>query len=116
MSIKLAVLKSGEDLISDVKEIISEDNVVGYLLHNPYVVTCQSDIFTENEENQEQINISFRPWLILSKDTQIPIRPDWLVTIVEPVDTLKNMYEEKVNGQSDQSNSTDEQSNSDQSD
>ena len=116
MSIKLAVLKSGEDIIADVKEIISEDNIVGYLFNNPYVVICQSDIFTEKENDQEQINISFRPWLILSKDTQIPIRPDWLVTIVEPVDTLKNMYEEKVNGQSDQSNSTDEQSNSDQSD
>jgi len=116
MSIKLAVLKSGEDIIANVKELIVEENIVGYLFDNPHVVTCQSDIFTENEENQEQINISFRPWLILSKDTQIPIRPDWLVTIVEPVDTLKNMYEEKVNGQDDQSDSTDEQSNSDQSD
>ena len=31
MSIKLAVLKSGEDIIADVKELIVEENIVGYL-------------------------------------------------------------------------------------
>ena len=38
------------------------------------------------------------PWIILTKDTKIPIRPDWIVTIVEPLDSLIEMYEEKLNG------------------
>ena len=116
MSIKLAVLKSGEDIIADVKELIIEENIVGYLFDNPHIVTSGNNIFREEGSDEGQIQISLRPWLILSKDTQVPIRPDWLVTIVEPVDMLVKIYEEKVNGQSDQSNSTDEQSNSDQSD
>ena len=36
MSIKLAVLKSGEDIIADVKELIVEENIVGYLFNNPH--------------------------------------------------------------------------------
>ena len=35
------------------------------------------------------------PWIILTKDDNIPIRPDWIVTIVEPIDTIGEMYEEK---------------------
>ena len=100
MSIKLAVLKSGEDIIADVKEIMSEDNVVGYLLHNPHSVLCEEPVFVEEEDQQGQVQIRLRPWLILSKDDKVPVRPDWLVTIVEPVDMLKEMYEEKVNGKS----------------
>ena len=110
MSIKLAVLKSGEDIIADVKEIMSEDNVVGYLLHKPHSVLCEEPILVEEEDEQNgSIQIRLRPWLILSKDDKVPVRPDWLVTIVEPVDMLKEMYEEKVNGQTDQTDSTDEQ-------
>ena len=110
MSIKLAVLKSGEDIIADVKEIMSENNVVGYLLHNPHSVLCEEPLLLEEGDEQNgSIQIRLRPWLILSKDDKVPVRPDWLVTIVEPVDMLKEMYEEKVNGQSDQTDSTDEQ-------
>ena len=110
MSIKLAVLKSGEDIIADVKEIMSENNVVGYLLHNPHSVLCEEPLLVEEEDEQNgSIQIRLRPWLIFSKDDKVPVRPDWLVTIVEPVDMLKEMYEEKVNGQSDQTDSTDEQ-------
>ena len=38
------------------------------------------------------------PWIALSSDTKIPVRPDWIVTVVEPVDVVKKMYLEKING------------------
>jgi hypothetical protein len=115
MSIKLAVLKSGEDIIADVKELIVEENIVGYLFDNPHTVTSGNNIFREEGSDEGQIQISLRPWLIFSKDTQVPIRPDWLVTIVEPVDMLVNIYEEKVNGKS-KVDSVDEQPNFDNED
>ena len=39
MAIKLVVLKSGEDLIADVKEIQSENSneVIGYYFYNPLI-------------------------------------------------------------------------------
>ena len=33
----------------------------------------------------------------LSKETDIPINPDWVVTLVDPVDQVKESYEDKVN-------------------
>ena len=39
MSIKVALLKSGESVIADIKELISDDNVCGYLFENPNIIT-----------------------------------------------------------------------------
>ena len=38
MSIKLVMLKSGEDIIADVKEIKSNEEVVGYYFDDPLIV------------------------------------------------------------------------------
>ena len=42
MTVKLVMLKSGEDIIADVKEIKSEQDVVGYFFHDPLVVKTYS--------------------------------------------------------------------------
>ena len=34
------MLKSGEDIIADVKELKSEEDVVGYFFHDPLIVKC----------------------------------------------------------------------------
>ena len=36
MSIKLVILKSGESVITDAKELIVEDKVCGYLFGKPH--------------------------------------------------------------------------------
>ena len=35
MSIKIALLKSGEQVVTDIKELLSEDKPVGYLFKDP---------------------------------------------------------------------------------
>ena len=110
MSIKLALLKSGESVISDAKELVSDDKVCGYLFQNPHVVNYRKPIvLTEEANSSRDLEVSLSPWILLSKDNQIPVSPDWIVTIVEPVETLLQMFNEKVNGQSDQTDSSDEQ-------
>ena len=43
MTIKILVLKSGEDVIADIKEMMTSDNqVMGYLLTKPCVVKLVS--------------------------------------------------------------------------
>jgi len=104
MSIKLALLKSGETIISDAKELISDDKVCGYLFNKPHKVETRKTVLLveENDNSKGDIEVSLSPWIILAKDEQIPIPPDWIVTIVEPIKTIKEMYEEKVNGQDNQ--------------
>ena len=113
MSTKLALLKSGENVIADIKELISEEKVCGYLFTKPhYATTKTTPLLTEEEgSNISNLEVSLEPWIILAKDQKIPVRMDWVVTIVEPLDSVIKMYEEKVNGQqseTDQDNSSDE--------
>ena len=42
MTVKLVMLKSGEDIIADVKEIKSEEDVIGYFFHDPLIVKMYS--------------------------------------------------------------------------
>ena len=104
MSIKLALLRSGETIISDAKELISDNKVCGYLFTKPHKVETRKTVLLveENEDPGGNLEVSLSPWIILTNDEQIPVPPDWVVTIVEPIQTIKEMYEEKVNGQDSQ--------------
>lgn len=97
MTIKLLLLKSGETLISDVKEVLKEEKVCGYLLSNPQRVFYESPILSPDGEKQNEstVNVSLTRWMLLSKDNQIVIPFDWVVTIVDPIESLENMYSPK---------------------
>ena len=100
MSIKLTLLKTGEQLISEMKELVAEgeENPQAYLFDNPHVVTIkEQELITEDNipEQDYGINVSLVPWIILSKDKQIVLPTDTVLTVVEPIDSLKQMYEEK---------------------
>ena len=108
MSIKVALLKTGESVIADIKELISDDNVCGYLFGNPNIITyLEPELLTEQTETSK-LNISLIPWILITSDTKIPVRSDWVITIVEPIEDVKKIYEEKIN-ESNQNNRVDEQ-------
>ena len=93
MAIKLTLLKSGELLISDAKELVQEDEQLepyAYLLNRPHVV-----ITSHRQEDTEQIDVIFRPWIVISKDSNVVVPTDWVVPIVEPLDSIREMYVEK---------------------
>ena len=126
MAIKLLLLKSGEDMIADVREMsYGEDDsrrVVGYYLNRPCVIKMRDpNVMPDLQDGNTKkagFEVSFFPWIPLTSEETIPVPTDWVITIVEPVAKLKEMYvEDIVNyGKNNQSNSTDEQSDSDQSD
>jgi hypothetical protein len=124
MTVKLAILKSGEKLISDIQEMIVEEKVVGYLFNYPQVVLIK-DFESVSKNNEDKIKHSFDinlfPWIPLTMDKKVPVPIDWVVTLVEPVEKLKTLYNKNIlkleeKNDTDQSNSTDEQLDSDQSD
>jgi hypothetical protein len=96
MAVKLLVLKSYEDVIADVKEMLSGDKVVGYILNNPFVTRL---------ENTDPPSVSFYPYIPLSADKSIPIPCDWVVSIVEPLEDVKKSYMEKLNAKLENSDS-----------
>lgn len=98
MSIKLALLKSGETVISDIKEAISEDKLCGYILNKPHkILTERSFLLTEEKENDSAVQVSLAPWILLTEEENILVAIDSIITIVEPITSVKNLYEDKVN-------------------
>jgi len=101
MSIKLAVLKSGEQVIADAKELVSEEKVRAYLFTRPHkVISTQPLLLTEEQQDDNSLEVTLSPWIILSADKEVVVPTDWVVTVVEPLESVVKMYEEKVNGQS----------------
>ena len=126
MTIKVLLLKSGEDVIADVKEMVSSDKkVLGYFLTKPCVIKMSNtDNLTTEEldsksEKKSEFSVTMYPWMPIAKEKTIPLSTDWVVTMVTPVDKIYEMYQEDIlkNGkESNQSSSSVEQTDSDQRD
>ena len=121
MTIKLALLKSGEDVITDMTEMCvgDEENrrVIGYYFDRPCIVKMrnpQQQPQTDGNAQKAGFEVSLFPWMPLSADKKIPVTADWLITMVEPTAKLKEMYiEDVVNGPNSKDNPLDNKSESD---
>ena len=108
MTIKVLVLKSGEDVIADVQEMMSSENqVMGYFLTKPCVVKLQA------KETSSDVSVRMHPWMPIAREKMIPLSTDWVVTMVTPVEKIQEMYEKQVledGKETDQTTDSDEQS------
>ena len=99
MSIKVAVLQSGEQIIAEMKEIVSEDRPIEYLFKQPHKLVVNSPVYlTEEQDAKTSVEISLTKWIIVSEDDDVPVSVNQVVALDEPIDSVKKMYEEKVNG------------------
>ena len=103
MTVKVLVLKSGEDVIADVKEMLTSDKqVMGYLMTRPCVVKLitnaplTADESNPKSETKSEMSVRMHPWAPLAKEKTIPITTDWVVTMITPVEKVLNMYKEDV--------------------
>ena len=100
MSIKLTLLRSGETLISEMKELVAEESqqAHAYLLENPHIVETRDKSFlTEDEKKTGNfgIDVILIPWIMLSADKKVIIPVDIVTTIVEPIASVKQMFIDK---------------------
>ena len=108
MSIKLLYLKSGELILADAKELRRKeedipivDKVYGYLLTQPHKVSANKPlVLTENVDEQRNVEITLAPWILLTEDKVMTIPKEWVITIVNPIDSIVKLNKEKVAGQS----------------
>ena len=99
MSVQLALLKSGEEVIADIKEYRnSDDELVSYLFKDPYIVKVKTSQVLVEEKGTPKHEVVYYKWMSLSKDDDIIVNKDWVVCISDPLDTIKKSYEERMNG------------------
>jgi len=95
MTIKLAILKTGENIISDIKEGFYEDKLVCYILQDPCAIAINGSCTIDGST---QHSISLSRWPLLSKDKTIELPINSLVLLVEPVDNVKSLYVNEIVG------------------
>ena len=113
MSVKLLLFKSGDQVISGVKEIVQKqghmmvnqdqnetiDKVHGYLLIKPHkILATKPVVLTENFNDERNVEITLSPWILLTEDKEMTIPKEWVITIVNPIESIVKMYQEKVDG------------------
>lgn len=97
MAVKLVLLKTNENVIADVSQILVEPkeegqdpHLVGYYLKYP----CNINIYNDTQEDgTNSVKLRLTPWMPLTKDETIPLVADWIVTITEPIDELKQTFD-----------------------
>ena len=105
MSVKLLLLKSGEQVLADTKELRRKedvpmvDKVYGYLLTQPHKVSANKPlVLTENVDEERNVEITLSPWILLTEDKVMTVPKEWVITIVNPIDSIVKMYQEKIDG------------------
>ena len=61
MTIKLALLKSGEDVIADMEEMVANDQVVGYFLKYPCVAKLVGNDVPTDGQTKEPFKLRLTP-------------------------------------------------------
>tara|TARA_A200000159_G_scaffold130454_1_gene127219 strand:- start:2073 stop:2408 length:336 start_codon:yes stop_codon:yes gene_type:complete len=102
MTVKLVLLKSNEEVIADVKELVdADDKPIFIVLENAFCCKLVEApvLLTEGKEEEEtQYSVQYYPWMPLSDEKKISIDPSWVVAIVEPKPMVKQSYETKIYG------------------
>ena len=108
MSVKICLLKSGEEVVADVKELVNaDDQFVGYVFHKPVLITYNNPEMLL-EEDAASLSLSFQPWFPLSKTRDIPVSPDWVITAVDPINQIEQMYTDSLLKKKDDADTSDE--------
>ena len=86
--IKLLMLRTGEEVISTVKEIVDPetDKPLGYHLHKPF----RLDIVDQSQGQGYQLE--WFPWAPLSKDKDFYLPGIHVVTVYNPLDAVTTQY------------------------
>ena len=102
MAVKMILLKTGETLIADAQEVVQEEKVRGYLFKEPQIVRTQEKTMlmeADTKSSNYELDVILSPWMILSSDKEYVVTTDIVATICEPIESVKEMYDNKISFQ-----------------
>ena len=87
------LFRSTKEMTIDVG---GQQKVVGYYLTFPHRVKLIAPRESEGSTNVKT-GLHMIPWVPLSKDKTIPIVADWIVSAMEPLDAVKELFVKRLN-------------------
>ena len=98
MSIKILLLKSNEEIITEVQEIANPDSTtaIGYHLHKPFRLEIVSDEGELVFNREKGYQLSWFPWAPLSKDKDFFLPSEHVITAYDPLDSIMDQYVQAI--------------------
>ena len=98
MSIKILLLKSNEEIITEAREIGNPDSTtaIGYHLHKPFRLEIVSDDGELVFNREKGYQLSWFPWAPLSKDKDFFLPAGHVITAYDPLDSISEQYVQAI--------------------
>jgi len=94
--VKVVILHNGDQIITDLQEAVDKtsNQRQAYIFNYPYLVEYdkpKTDGTTGIVEDPE-VKVHYSPWCPLTPETRIAINHNMVITILEPVPSLRDTY------------------------
>ena len=93
--VKVVVMMNGDNIICDLQEAVDKDSGArqAYIANYPYKVEYeQPKLDKEGIVTDPEVKVHYQPWCPLSPETKIALNHNMVVTILEPVPSLRDTY------------------------
>ena len=93
--VKVIIMFNGDSVICDLQEAVDKDSGQrqAYIMNYPYKVQYdQPKLDTTGIVTDPEVKVHYSPWCPLTPETRIAINHNMVVTILEPVPSLRDTY------------------------
>ena len=93
--VKVVVMFNGDNVICDLQEAVNKETGErqAYIMNYPYKVDYdQPRLDKAGIVTDPEVKVHYSPWCPLSPETKIPLNHNMVVTILEPVPSLRDTY------------------------
>ena len=93
--VKVVVMMNGDNIICDLQEAVDKDSGArqAYIANYPYKVEYdQPKMDTTGIVTDPEVKVHYSPWCPLSPEVKIPLNHNMVVTILEPMPSLRDTY------------------------
>ena len=93
--VKVVVMFNGDNIICDLQEAVDKESGArqAYIANYPYKVEYdQPKLDAAGIVTDPEVKVHYSPWCPLSPEVKIPINHNMVVTILEPVPSLRDTY------------------------
>ena len=93
--VKVVVMFNGDTIICDLQEAIDKESGArqAYIANYPYKVEYdQPKLDATGIVTDPEVKVHYSPWCPLSPEAKIPLNHNMVVTILEPMPSLRDTY------------------------
>ena len=93
--VKVVVMFNGDNVICDLQEAVNKDSGErqAYIMNYPYKVEYDSPKMNKTGiVTDPEVKVHYSPWCPLTPEIKIPLNHNMVLTVVEPVPSLRDTY------------------------